>query len=134
LQPEDYTFFLDENLHNCRPVVEALISAGFRHERHADHFSPGTEDSRWLPLVGTRRWLLLTVDKNIRFNELERRAVEQFGVRAFVFASVNLGARQMAEALAKAVADIVKLCNRQPAPFIASITKSGGVHLRYPRP
>jgi hypothetical protein len=80
LQPEVYTFFLDENLHNCRPVVEALTSAGFRFERHGDHFRPGTEDSRWLPLVGTRGWLLLTVDKNIRFNELERRAVEEFGV------------------------------------------------------
>jgi len=133
LQPEDYTFFLDENLHNCRPVVEALISAGFRYKRHGEYFSPGTEDSIWLPRVGTEGWLLLTVDKNIRFNELERRAVEQFGVRAFVFASVNLGARQMAEALAKAAKEIIKLCKRQPAPFIASITKSGGVHLRYPR-
>jgi len=133
LQPEEYIFFLDENLHNCQPILDALTSAGLRYERHGKHFKAGTEDSEWLPVVGMRGWLLLTVDKNIRFNELERRAVEQFGVRAFVFTSGNLGATQMAAVLVKAFAEMIRLCKRQPAPFIASITKAGGVHLRYPR-
>ncbi len=45
------------------------------HERHGAHFSAGTEDSVWLPFVGEKGWILLTKDKRIRFNDLEKRAV-----------------------------------------------------------
>ena len=48
---------------------------GIRHERHRQHFPPGTEDSVWLPFAGQKGWILLTKDKRIRFNDLEKQAV-----------------------------------------------------------
>jgi hypothetical protein len=134
LQPEEYTLFLDENLHNCRAILDALEQAGIPYKRHGEDFKPGTRDTDWLPVVGASRWLLVTVDKNIRYNELERRALHQFRVRAFVFTSGNLGGNTMASLLVKAFPAMTRLCKRQPAPFVASITRSGKVHLRYPRP
>jgi hypothetical protein len=73
--PEDFVLYLDENLHNCKPILDALTQQGVKHERHGQHFAPGTEDAVWLPFVGEKGWVLLTKDKRIRFNELEKAAV-----------------------------------------------------------
>jgi hypothetical protein len=53
-------FICDENLHNCKPILDALTQHGVKHERHGSHFLPGTEDTTWLPLVGEKGWLLVT--------------------------------------------------------------------------
>jgi hypothetical protein len=130
--PEDFVLYLDENLHNCRPILDALARHGVRHERHGSHFDPGTEDTVWLPFVGTQGWILLTKDKKIRFNELERSAIQRYRVREFYFASGNYSGAEMAEMLGAALRDIARFCRRYDPPFIASISKSGKVSLRFP--
>ncbi|MGZ4730648.1 MAG: PIN-like domain-containing protein [Terriglobales bacterium] len=70
--PEDFVLYLDENLHNGKPILDALTQHGVKHERHGQHFDPGTEDTAGLPFVGRKGWLLVTKDKKIRYNELEK--------------------------------------------------------------
>jgi hypothetical protein len=48
--PEDFVLYLDENLHNCKPILDTLVQLGVKNE-HGQHFAPGTEDSVWLPFV-----------------------------------------------------------------------------------
>jgi hypothetical protein len=133
LRLDDFVLYLDENLHNCQPVLEALELAEVRYERHGKHFEPGTADSVWLPFVGSNGWILITKDKNIRYNELEKDAIIQYRLREFYFVSGNLNKHDMARILATALPDIFRLCQREPPPFIASITKLGKIHLRYTR-
>jgi len=85
-----------------------------------------------LPFVGTQGWILLTKDKKIRFNELERSAIQRYRVREFYFASGNYSGAEMAEMLGAALRDIARFCRRYDPPFIASISKSGKVSLRFP--
>jgi hypothetical protein len=75
--PEDFVLYLDENLHNCEPILDALTQHGVKHERHGQHFDPGTEDTAWPAFAGRKGWLLVTKDKKIRYNELEKTAVLQ---------------------------------------------------------
>ena len=103
---------------------------GIRHERHGQHFSPGTPDVVWLPFVGSRGWILVTKDKRIRFNDLEKDAVVANRVREFYFTSGNYSGAEMATMLLAALPEMVRLCGKQAPPFIASITKAGKVHLR----
>jgi PIN like domain len=72
-----------------------------KHERHGQHFAAGTEDSVWLPFVGQQRWIVLTKDKRIRFNQLEKTAVRRFHVREFYFSSGNFTGLEMAQILAR---------------------------------
>ena len=62
------------------------------HVAHVQHntFGSGTKDVDWLPEVGSRRWILITKDKQIRKREIELRALRQAGVRAFVLTSAGL--------------------------------------------
>ena len=101
-----------------------------KHERHGQHFAPGTEDTEWLPFVGEKGWLLLTKDKRIRYNELEKDAVREHKVREFYFSSGNFSGVEMAEMLIDALRDMVRVFRRQKPPFIASITKSGKVDVK----
>jgi len=104
-----------------------------RHEKHLSHFSRGTPDEQWLPLVGKNRWILLTADKHIRYNLLEKRALRLHSVREFVFASGNMTGQDMAVALETALPKMLRLCRKIRAPFVASITRTGEVHLRWPK-
>jgi hypothetical protein len=106
---------------------------GVRFERHLSHFSRGTLDENWLPIVGKNEWVLLTADKRIRYNLLEKRALEKNRVREFVFASGNMSGQEMAEALEQGIRKIIKMCSSIDPPFVAAITRSGEVHLRWPK-
>jgi len=103
-----------------------------KHERHGGHFPPGTEDTVWLPFVGKHGWVLLTKDKKIRFNELEKSAIRRNRVREFYFASGNYSGAEMADMLVAALRDMARFCRRYDPPFIASISKAGNVGLRFP--
>ncbi len=110
--------------------MEALVQNGIHHERHGMHFSPGTEDSVWLPFVGEKGWILLTKDKRIRFNDLEKQAVIANRVREFYFTSGNFNGQEMAALLVVALPEMFRLCRKHRPPFIASLTKAGNVHIR----
>lgn len=88
----------------------------------------------WLPFVGKNEWVLLTTDKQMRYNLLEKRALEENRVREFVFASGNLSGSEMAAALGMALRKMQRMCRRFNPPFVAAITKAGDVRLRWPKP
>src|SRR5581483_1879305 len=101
-----------------------------RHVRHVQHFAPGTEDSVWLPFVGQKGWVLLTKDKRIRYNQLEKLAVRRYAVRQFYFSSGNQTGGEMAETLGAALTAMVRIFLRENPPFSASISKSGKIDLK----
>ena len=74
--------------------------------------------------------MLVTKDKKIRYNELEKAAVLRHRVREFYFSSGNYSGAEMAEMLIAALPEMAKVCRKHEPPFIASITKSGKVNLR----
>jgi len=78
-------------------------------------------------------WALLTSDKNIRYNQLERKKIVQHGIREFVFATGNLSGAMRAEILIKAVPKMMRLFKSYPPPFIAYLSQSGNVEVRYDR-
>ncbi|HEV3482125.1 MAG TPA: hypothetical protein VGR97_07330 [Candidatus Acidoferrales bacterium] len=132
-QLSEFILYLDENLCNTSAILEVLANVGVRYERHLHHFSRGELDEIWLPVVGKNGWVLLTADKRIRYNLLEKRALSQHSVREFVFASGNLSGADMAAALEAALPKMQKLLRTVRPPFVASITRKGEVHLRWPK-
>jgi len=122
--------FLDEN--HCRNphLIDAIAEAGVQCEKHLDHFPAGTEDTVWLPEIGSHGWCLLTTDARIRSNFLERQAVRNNLVRMFYFSRNNLSGREMGFAVRRAMPSMIALAASQPPPFTASINKAGDVRLR----
>ena len=77
--------------------------------------------------MGRRKWIVISKDKNIRKRLLEREALMQANVRAFVFTGGNVSGVEMGEIIVRAMARALKLLESTPAPFIARITAAGDV-------
>ncbi|HWY71210.1 MAG TPA: hypothetical protein VNX88_21270 [Terriglobales bacterium] len=124
---DDFIIFLDENLDNCKPIMDALAESGITCRRHADTFTRGEDDDVWLTFVGERSWIVLTKDKRNRYNQWEKEAVRIHRVREFYFGSGNFNAAEMADALTLALPEMRRICLTEEPPFVGSITRSGSV-------
>lgn len=125
-----FVLFLDEN--HCRNphIIQAIAEYGAVCEKHLDHFEQGTEDIKWLPVVGEHGWCLITTDSRIRRNKLEKEAVRLNNVRMFYFSRNQLSGKEMGQALKRALPKMEELAQNQLAPFTASIGRNGDVTLR----
>src|SRR5260370_39898673 len=130
-QLEPFVVFLDETSHNCAPIHRALESAEIEFVQHGSKFRSGEFDEVWLPVVGNAGWAVLTCDKRIRYNQLEREKIIEHGIREFVFTSGNLNGAQMGEILKKALPSMRRMFHEYPAPFIATISKAGLITVRF---
>lgn len=110
-------------------MAEALRQAGITVEMHDDHFPQAATDVEWLREVGRRGWIVLTRDTRIRYRSLERMALMQAGVRAFVLVAGNLSGPEMATAFVTALPAIRRFVARYQPPFIARVTRRGTVSL-----
>jgi hypothetical protein len=126
--PETPVFFLDRNLGRNK-FAKILRAQGLRIEVHDDHFKPDAPDPEWLSEVGERGWVVVTVDRRIRYRQLEWLAFKAGMVRAFAFSSGNMRAEEMAKIFLKALPKIIRFLKEEQAPFLATITKSGDVRI-----
>jgi hypothetical protein len=69
----------------------------------------------------------LSKDKMIRRRLVERDALLQASARAFFPGSGNMTGDEMAEAFVAALPAVRRAVKKTPAPFIASVTKTGAV-------
>jgi hypothetical protein len=125
--PKGFTLYLDHNL-DYDELVEKLDRAGIRYKRHREFFSGSTDDAELLRKVGERNWILITFDKKQRTRLLERKLINQFKIREFVFTSAQLS--DPGELLVLANRQMRSICKQHNGPFVASISKSGKVYFR----
>jgi hypothetical protein len=71
-------------------VPEALRAAGVEIRVHDELFPQGTQDVDWLREAGANRWVVITRDDRIRYNQLEKQAVIAARLRFFSITSSSL--------------------------------------------
>ncbi len=79
------------------------------------------EDVQWLELVGSRRWIALLKDAEIRRRPSEKRALIDHCVRAFCLSGGNLTADQMSDRYLRALPAMTRACRDDPGPFIYAV-------------
>lgn len=125
-QPSAHVFFLDRNM-GRHVVADALRAAGQVVEVHDDHLPPDASDEEWLSLVGRRKWIAITKDRNIRYRQSEKLAVQENNARVLVLRSRNTTGEQNADLLVKNATRIHRFCDQNEPPFIAGMTRSGAI-------
>ncbi|MBI2922026.1 MAG: hypothetical protein HYY18_13145 [Planctomycetes bacterium] len=126
--PEEPTFFLDRCLGSI-VVAEALRKSGAQVTVHADHFRHDCPDVEWLAAVGPRRWIVLTKDKWIKRRELERKALEEAKVAAFVLAAKDLTGEQIGAAFVASLPRLRQFALSYARPLLGTVSRKGEVVL-----
>ncbi len=126
--PPDFTIFLDATF-GRRTVASRLRAAGATVEVHDDHFAPGTPDDEWLAVCGCNNWIVISQDQRIRYRKNEQAAARDARVRLFVVTAGSITGEEAGEMLAGALPRILALSSRQPAPFVAGVTRAGNVRI-----
>jgi predicted nuclease of predicted toxin-antitoxin system len=124
--PEAPVFFLDRSLGKKR-IAAALRQAGATVQVHDDHFPIDARDEEWLSQVGQQGWIVLTKDHRIRYRNVERIALMNAGVAAFILTSGDLQGEEMAQIFVKALSAITRFLSKHDKPFIAKVARDGSV-------
>jgi hypothetical protein len=122
--PEPQRVYLDESL-DSESLAAALTEAGISVIRGSRHVPRGTPDDVWLGECGTHGWIVLTRDKRIRYRVLERTALQENGVKAYVFTGGNVSLAATVEIIVGAMPKILKIAGETAAPFIFHIGVDG---------
>ena len=125
---ENEIFFVDRSSGKYG-LVQGLQNLGLNIERHDDHFTETTIDVEWISYCGEKQWIIVSSDKNIKKNILEKQAIMATGVAAFFFTSASITSDQQIEAFSKALKRISNFVQSQKRPFIARINTDGRVEL-----
>jgi 5S rRNA maturation endonuclease (ribonuclease M5) len=92
---------------------------------------PTARDEEWLSEVGHKGWVVLTKDYRIRYRNVERLALLQAGVAAFILTAGDLQGEEMARIFVKALRPISKFLRKHNRPFIARISRDGAVSMLF---
>lgn len=127
-QPEPPTYFTDRCL-GSRDVPAALRAAGARVEVHDDHFAHDMKDPDLLREIGARGWVFLTKDKRIRWRPMEKAALTEAGLAAFILTGGDMIGDRIARAFVTARPRMDRIVARFARPFLARVTATGEVKM-----
>lgn len=124
---EPVTYFIDRALGT--QVGMSLRAAGEQVELHDDHFERDTLDTEWIPVVGARRWVVLTKDTALRSRVPELLAIRSAGLAVFALPNGNMTAALMSASFVAARMAMARLVRRIDRPFLAKVFRDGSVKL-----
>jgi hypothetical protein len=111
-------------------VPDALRAAGLDVRVHDELFPQATEDVVWLAEAGVHRWVVITRDDRIRYNQLEKQAVLAAKLRFFSITSSSLTGNEAASLILAAVGPMSRLCRQhEKGGFIAKISRGPEVKM-----
>lgn len=94
-------------------------------EAHDDHFPQNTPDYEWIPTCGEKNWIIISSDKRIKKNLVEREALIRSKVATFFFTSGGITNQQKIDFFTAAFKQITKIVINEKRPFIARINRNG---------
>ncbi len=90
-------------------------------EVHIDHFEDDALDTKWLPTVAARGWVVLTNDQKIMRRAIERDALMRGGAAAFALVGGNAPALELAQNFVNTLEKVLDTLRLTPRPFIAKV-------------
>ncbi|MGE0623770.1 MAG: hypothetical protein AB7I04_04870 [Pseudomonadales bacterium] len=123
-QPHDVVFLLDRSL-GKHAVADVLLDAGANVERHDDHLPIDAPDEDWIRLVGSKGWLAVTKNKNIRYRTAEISAIKRHNCMVIVVRAKNVTGADIGRILAASLPRLRRYAAAHSPPYIVGIDRSG---------
>ena len=93
----------------------------------ADVAGFGATDEQWLSQVAKPGWLVLMRDQRVRYRRLEKDALTEAGVGAFVYTGGQATAADTAEIVSRLLTKFAKINVSERKPFLYSFGSGGAL-------
>lgn len=119
-----YPLFLDKNQGN-KKLPQMLREVGLRVECHSEHFPDEKviPDPEWIQLCGLKGWIVVTGDKAIEHDPINRQAVIDSKAKVVMLEENNSRAIEWASAITVSRKELLRIVDEKPGPFIVSLRK-----------
>ena len=130
--PDAVTLLLDRT-HQSKVTEKLLRHLDVRVEIHKRHYLPGAPDPEWIADAAKRGWAIISGDKGIEYDGINRHAVAQSGARVFLLTDTESRGAEWAASLVMARHKIQRVATENRGPFFCNIEKGGDQHVKKPR-
>lgn len=96
---------------------------------HEWGFKPETQDDVWIAECGKQGWAILSGDKGLEKNPVNRKAVIDAACKVFLFTDNNSKAEEWAAAIIMARKQIARIIEKNDGPFYVHIGRESHSHL-----
>jgi hypothetical protein len=123
------TWFLDRT-HACRETGRQLRKAGVTVIKHREVYAQDDlEDPVWLRECAAKGWIIISGDKGLHADGINRQAVIQSGAKVFILDDSSSKGIEWASALVTGRKKIEALAEHNFGPFYVWIEKNGDAHV-----
>jgi 5S rRNA maturation endonuclease (ribonuclease M5) len=98
-------------------------------ERHSTHFSPESPDDEWIPVCAEKGWIIISGDKGIIKDGINRAAVQESRAKVFILADTDGKGADWAASLALAARKVLTISQTNGGPFHCSISRASDTHV-----
>jgi hypothetical protein len=126
------TFFLDRT-HQSRDTARLLRRLGIKIELHKNNFLHDAPDPDWIPVCAANGWIIVTGDKGIEFDGINRAAVIECAAKVFMVNDHQTRGLEQTAALIAARKKIMRTALQNVGPFYCSVDMASDNHVGPPR-
>jgi 5S rRNA maturation endonuclease (ribonuclease M5) len=121
-------YFLIEHI-RAKITLKLLNALGCSVERHKTHFLPDDPDDVWIPQCAQKGWIIISGDKGIRRDGINRAAVLQSRAKVFILADTDGRGADWAASLAIAARKMLRLAEESYGPFYCDVDRAKDTHV-----
>jgi hypothetical protein len=102
-------------------------------EVHKRHYLPAAPDADWITDATQKGWLIISGDKGIEYDGINRQAVARCGARVFLLTDTESRGAEWAASLVMARHKIQRVATENRGPFYCTVEKGSDHHVKAPR-
>jgi PIN like domain len=126
---EPYGVLFLDCTHQSKIALKLLSALGCYVERHRTHFLPDAPDDEWIPVCASKDWIIISGDKGIIRDGINRAAVQESRAKVFILADTEGKGADWAAALALAARKILNMASLSNGPFYCNIERGKDSHV-----
>jgi hypothetical protein len=123
--------FLDAT-HQSKVTSKLLSDLDVKVEVHRRHYLPAAPDPEWIADATRRGWVIISGDKGIREDGVNRHAVIKACAKVFLLADTNSRGAEWAASLVMARKKILRIAEQNNGPFYCVVEKGSDHHVHKP--
>jgi PIN like domain len=110
-------------------LPDLLKRVGMQIEVHYDYFSAEEDDEFWIAECAKRDWAIISGDKGLERDPVNRKAVIDSGAKVFLLTDTHSRVEVWAAAIILGRRKMAELVHKLDGPFFATISKESSSHI-----